>query len=70
MRIESRRPTLTERADLEEATADRAAEVAMHAEAMGHADHAQVFWGLACRCRVSALILRAKSTPPPSPWRG
>ena len=51
--------TLTTRADLEDRAADRAADIARHAEALGHFDGAETLWRTARRCRVESLKLRA-----------
>ena len=53
------RITLAKRADLEDRAAERAADVARQAEALGHFDGAETLWRTARRCRVESLKLRA-----------
>ena len=55
------RKTLTERADLEDRAAERAAMVARHAEGQGYLNGADMLWKVADRCRADGLKLRALS---------
>jgi hypothetical protein len=50
----------TKRGELEESVAEKAADIARHAEAQGQHREAQVFWKLEHRCRVIAMMLRVK----------
>ncbi len=58
-----RQPTLSEQAALEEETANRAADVARLADAMGQTNHATMLWRIARRARVQAILLCALAPP-------
>jgi hypothetical protein len=63
MRVQMPLQTLTEkteRAELEASVAEKAADIARHAEAQGQHREAQVFWKLERRCRVVGMMLRVK----------
>ena len=59
--MKMRKPPTLEQAALEELAAERAAEIARHAEAAGHIGGAETLWRLARRCRVQVLLLRAQA---------
>ena len=58
-------PTL-EQAALEEHAAERAAEIARHAETAGCRERAEMLWRLARRCRVQALLCGPRRRRPGS----
>ena len=53
--------SLIERAELEELVVERAVEMTRYGDSLGEHRHADLFWRLARRCRINALMLRTQS---------